>query len=325
MTDEYTLPKDDACYATLEAYKNDFGQIVSDFWQVKQYQKFASEIERWRHCCPGGEEVATEFRPRLPDRTLPKTVFEIKPPTFFDENVPCAKELYSQGLFHSPPGYKWLKMYNTDREKYWDGQFFRVTNKLHDCCMHRSQEQATGERPKETAGTPLTAACENELSRLQTERTRCEEQAQLTKDTHGWQLAQLNMQVAQLTGERDTTRNSLQALREQTAAHPGKELFMAWPAGTMSLELTLLAILALTAGFLLGLPGRDRWQTQFVSGGTNALLALFVYLGSVALLPDVRTPHLLLALTVALLVVVLRTLIRCVLLLHSGDRPPSSV
>jgi hypothetical protein len=183
--------------------------------------------------------------------------------------------------------------------------------------MHRSQEQATGERPKETAGTPLTAVCENELSRLRTERAQCEEQAQLAEETHGGQLAQL-------TGERDTTRKSLQALREQTAPRPGSELFVSWPAGAMSLELTLLAILALTAGFLLGLPGRDRWRTQFVSGGTSALLALFVYLGSVAFLPDVRTPHLLLALTVAILVVVLRTLIRCVLLLRSGDLPPSS-
>lgn len=99
-------------------------------------------------------------------------------------------------------------------------------------------------------------------------------------------------------------------LQAALVPRPGSEVLAAFPAGPASLELGLLGLAALACGFLLGLPGRRQRRERLLSGAVSGLIALFASLGSIALLPDTRRPELLFALTAALLLVSLRTLLR---------------
>ena len=86
----------------------------------------------------------------------------------------------------------------------------------------------------------------------------------------------------------------------------------------------MLGAVVLTAGFFLGWPGRSR-NSRTGAGGLSAIIAIGVFYFSVASLPDTRLRDLFLAMTIAMLVVAVRTLIRSQIeIRHSGQTPPLS-
>lgn len=97
---------------------------------------------------------------------------------------------------------------------------------------------------------------------------------------------------------------------QKVGPRPGAAALAAFPQGPGSIELGLCAAAVLSAGFLLGRSGRRQRWAKFVAGSADALLALLVFSGILAILPDSRWPELLLSLTAALLLMSLTALRR---------------
>jgi hypothetical protein len=127
--------------------------------------------------------------------------------------------------------------------------------------------------------------------------------------------------VTQVQAERDR----VQATLAKIVVHPGSEVLAAFPTGIGSLELVLGGGCVQAAGFLLGLPGWSSRWAKLGAGTLSALLTFLVYGSVVALLPDTKWPHLLLAFAAALLLTCLAALGRLFFLLRrrgaAGKRP----
>jgi hypothetical protein len=115
-----------------------------------------------------------------------------------------------------------------------------------------------------------------------------------------------------------TKRIDLEHALQKVGSRPGAAALAAFPQGPGSIELGLCAAGALIAGFLLGRAGRRHGWAKFAAGSLGALLALLVFIGIIALLPDSRWPERLLSLTTALLLMSLTALRRFARLPHRG-------
>lgn len=122
----------------------------------------------------------------------------------------------------------------------------------------------------------------------------------------------------------EQARDGLRAELAETVPRPGSDLLLAAPAGDIGTPLTLCTLAALLAGFLLGLPGRRGLRDKLLSGALSAVLSGLVLLGMITLLPDTRLPDLLLALSGAVLLMMLRTLLRAAVLFRQRRQAPLS-
>lgn len=149
------------------------------------------------------------------------------------------------------------------------------------------------DQPKQAAVT-----CESDLARVRKEHDQCEQQAQRSQQAD-------KAEITRLTEANNKSTQDIQDVLAKTASRPGIEVLGGFPSGAESAALVFLGILVLTAGFFLGWPGRSRGARRD-AGAVSAIVALGVYLVSVALLPDTRFGELLLAATAAVLVCVPR-------------------
>jgi hypothetical protein len=125
------------------------------------------------------------------------------------------------------------------------------------------------------------------------------------------------------SGEQQEQLSRLQGeLQAATAVRPGREVLAVIPESRMSGELALLGAIALFAGAVCGLPGIPSLRGKLLSGAAGALIALLVFAGLVAVLPDTRLPYLLLALAGAVLAALCWVLSRALLLLRTRRAPP---
>lgn len=170
---------------------------------------------------------------------------------------------------------------------------------------------------RQTAEAGRAAYCADELTRV---RGQCERQAQLAQETDRDEIIRLTML---LSGERDKHEKDLQDVMAKSAPRSGIRLFRSFPAADESALLVIFGCFAVTAGFFLGWPGRSRGARRD-AGAVSAMIALGVYLVSVALLPDTRFGELLFAATAAVLVVAFRALARSQLELRQSGQAPSS-
>jgi hypothetical protein len=144
------------------------------------------------------------------------------------------------------------------------------------------------------------------------------------------QLFHADLQAAVARYESDQKAENMRAegmravLAQTVPPRPGIELLTGFSSAAGSTVLVVLGVVVLTAGFFLGWPGRSR-DARTDAGGMSALVALGVYLLIVAFLPDTRFSQMLLAVTIAVLVVAVRALIRSQIeVRHRTQTPPPS-
>ena len=246
--------------------------------------------------------------------------------------------------------------YIYDRKHYWDSQYENITKNLHTCCLKHFNEclegafkQDTGEAGRQRmdaestsclkrfspdyvakaaepsaaqTGPPPQERKEGETTRMRQAAASCEsDHARVQADKV--EITRLTAEVSAAHDESARSAQEIQAVLAKTAPRPGSEVLAGFPSGAGSAALVFLGILVLTAGYFLGWPGRSRGARRD-AGAVSAMVALGVYLVSVALLPDTRFSQLLLAVTAAVLVVAFRALVRSQLeLRRSGQTPPS--
>lgn len=130
------------------------------------------------------------------------------------------------------------------------------------------------------------------------------EQAEALRDRFMKESQEQQAEIGRLQGE-------LQAV---PAVRPGRELLAALPDGHGGEELALLSAIALLIGAGCGLLGPASRRGKLLAGAGSAFLALLVFLGLTALLPDTRRTDLLLALAGAALTSALFALLRQIVL-----------
>jgi hypothetical protein len=65
--DPYTLPHNDPCHSTLEAFKHITGAGVDAAWQALQYRRFRARLDAWQQCCPALKEKVAALTPAVTD------------------------------------------------------------------------------------------------------------------------------------------------------------------------------------------------------------------------------------------------------------------
>ena len=163
-----------------------------------------------------------------------------------------------------------------------------------------SSRTAVAERP---SLEQQYGSCRKEISQCQLRLSEAEkEQLALGKRVQAGEALIADLGACRANAAAlQTKRLDLEQALPQVGPRPGAAVFAAFPQGPGSIELRLCAAGALIAGFLLGRPGRRQGWAKFAAGSAGALLALLVFSGILALLPDSRWPERLLSLTAALL------------------------
>lgn len=272
--DAYTLPADDPCATTLQAYKQYLTPLVDDYWQVTQYEAHAPDLSRWQQCCPGSADAVARLRP---DKAVVSSPDAIPLPEVFAEDTPCARAIHEQeGYYSGGAGKHWLNHYSWQREEHWKEQYVTVRNQLHSCCVDNFNAcLAKTDQPAASGDGPAAASSE------------C-----LQRFSPDQQLATATPAEA----ARAVCAAELEQLRQQHT-----------PADIGLLPLAAIALLAGTGLSLLRPPPR---RGRLRSAAADALLTLLLFLGLAVFLPDTWPAGLFLALAVAILVTSLSTLMR---------------
>lgn len=163
-------------------------------------------------------------------------------------------------------------------------------------------------RPPERMRQELREECQQGLLALQ--RRLQEEAKERAQARDSYKTCQKH--IADLSAYGVNADRQAENLRAELAPRPGVAELAAFPKGASSGPIAFFGGCALPVGFALGLPGRQgkRLPAALVAG----LFTLLIYIGFVALLPDTRPVHLLLAMTGAVFLCSLRTLLRAYVL-----------
>jgi hypothetical protein len=216
------------------------------------------------------------------EKAVPESKSQIPVPPVFGENSGCESAFGYEGMASLRFGY-----YSFQRERYWGDEYAGYHQSLYDCCV--TQFNACLGKVAQSGGTPgeiaASAASEQCLRQFSPEYQE---------------------QTAAKSGDGQTVPT-------------GFAVIAAWPEGTGSFELGLLTAAAALIGFICGRAGRRRRWARLGSRVINALFAGLVFLG-VALLPDTQPRSLLLALAGAIIVTLLRLLLRSFFLLRQREQ-----
>lgn len=155
--DPYTLPADDPCHSTWEAFKYLAGPGVDASWQALRYQQYPERITAWQQCCPALREKTVALRPATPGAA------ELQ-----DFELPGAADIFSDigvcghvipfkgaaGAADAAMPQLWYRDYNRERAAFWDQAYARLTDELQACCHHQLSGCRAGIRkglPQKTA------------------------------------------------------------------------------------------------------------------------------------------------------------------------------
>lgn len=146
--DQYSLPADDSCYSTLEAYKHYAADAIDDAFRAYWYRQYGERLGQWQQCCPELREQVSKQRPEKLDAEALRTV--TFPEAIGSRENPCRKHLYFK---ETPAGQEsrgkaWFKYREGFSNSYWEKQYAALADTLHACCvkkfdqcLHTVQEQ----------------------------------------------------------------------------------------------------------------------------------------------------------------------------------------